>query len=79
MTATLAFTALLATVMLIVWLASRKAARAELELKYAKEKAKQDLSAAQVLAEYINLSADELNERVRKKREAAEQRLHNKN
>jgi len=74
----LIFAALLMSSVVLVWLASRKAARAELELKYAKERARREANAAEVLAEYINLDRDQLNERVRKKREAAKQRLHNK-
>lgn len=64
---------------LIVWVVSRKAARAASELKYAREYAKRQASAAEVLAKYINLSGDELSECVHKNREAAKQRMRNKN
>ena len=74
----LIFAALLMSSVVLVWLASRKAARVELELKYAKERARREANAAEVLAEYINLDHDQLNERVRKKREAAKQCLRNK-
>ena len=78
MKSALAFAALLMSSLLLVWLASRKAARADAELKYAKEKIKRNDSAAQILVEYVNLDSSKLAERVRKKREAAKQRLRNK-
>lgn len=59
----------------VVWAVSRKAARAELELKYAREYAKRQASAAEVLRTYTNLSGDELAKCVHEKREAAKQRM----
>lgn len=75
MTAALILLAFLGCGSVVVWVVSRKAARAELELKYAKEYAKRQASAAEVLRTYANLSGDELAERVREKREAAKQRM----
>lgn len=75
MTVALILLAFLGCGSVVVWAVSRKAARAELELKYAKEYAKRQASAAEVLRTYANLNGDELAERVRKKREAAKQRM----
>ena len=77
MSAALALLAFLGCGSVIVWAVSRKAAHAEMELKYAKEYAKRQASAAEVLCTYANLNVDELSERVHKKREAAKQRMHN--
>lgn len=75
MTAALILLAFLGCGAVVVWAVSRKAARAELELKYAKEYAKRQASAAEVLLTYADLSGAELAERVREKREAAKQRM----
>lgn len=79
MTAALILLAYLGCGSLIVWAVSRKAARAELELKYAKEYAKRQASSAEIMAKYANLSGDELSECMHKNREAAKQRMRNKN
>lgn len=75
MTAALILLAFLGCGSVVVWVVSRKAARAELELKYAKECAKRQASAAEVLRTYTNLSGDELAKCVREKRKAAKQRM----
>lgn len=75
MTTALAFLALLACIAAIVWLCGRKAARTEMELKYAKEYSKRQATSAEILNNYINLNGSELADRVREKREAAKQRL----
>lgn len=79
MTAALILLAYLGCGSLIVWAVSRKAARAELELKYAREYAKRQASAAEVLRTYANLSGDELAKCMREKRETAKQRMHDTN
>lgn len=75
MTTALAYLALIACLAAIAWLCGRKAARIETELKYAKEYSKRQANSAEILNNYINLNGSELAERVRKKREAAKQRL----
>lgn len=75
MNTALAYTALLFCIILIGYLVGRKAARAETELKYAKESAKRSASSAEIFNKYINLSSAELSDRVRKKRETAQQRM----
>lgn len=75
MSAALILLAFLGCGSIVVWVVSRKAARAELELKYAREYAKRQASAAEVLRTYTNLSGDELAKRVHEKREAAKQRM----
>ena len=63
---------------IVVWIVSRKAARAELELKYAREYAKRQASSAEIMSKYVNLSGDELSECVHKNRETTKQRMRNK-
>lgn len=63
---------------IVVWVVSRKAARAESELKYAQEYAKRQASSAEIMAKYANLSGDELSECVYKNRETAKQRMRDK-
>ena len=63
---------------IVVWIVSRKAARAESELKYAREYAKRQASSAEILAKYANLSGDELSECMHKNRETAKQHMRNK-
>lgn len=64
---------------IVVWVVSRKAARAESELKYAREYSKRQASSAEIMVKYANLSSDELSDCVHKNREAAKQRMRNKN
>lgn len=75
MKSALSFAALLLTAIVMIWLAGRKAARAEAELKNAKERIKQDENAGQILVEYLNMPASDVDDRVRQKREAAKQRM----
>ena len=63
---------------IVVWVVSRKAARAESELKYAQEYAKRQASAAEIMAKYANLSGDDLSECVHNNRETAKQRMRDK-
>lgn len=79
MTTALIYTALLATLTLIIWLAARKAGRAEKELEYAKRANKKQQAAGEILGRYVNMSSLELSERVREKRAAAKQRLRDQN
>ena len=55
----------------VVWVVSRKAARAEKELENAKKQIKEQQTASNILGKFINLSSVELLDRVRGKREKA--------
>lgn len=55
----------------VVWVVSRKAARAEKELENAKKQIKEQQTASNILGKFINLSSAELLDRVRGKREKA--------
>ena len=55
----------------VVWVVSRKAARAEKELENAKKQIKEQQTASNILGRFINLSSAELLDRVRGKREKA--------
>lgn len=79
MTTALIYTALLAVIALFVWLAARRAERAEKDLEYAKRANKKQQAAGEILNRYVNMSSLELSERVREKRKAAKQRMHCKN
>lgn len=62
----------------VVWVVSRKAARAEKELENAKKQIKEQQTASNILGKFINLSSAELLDRVRGKREKAlKRRLRN--
>ena len=62
----------------VVWVVSRKAARAEKELENAKKQIKEQQTASNILGKFINLSSVELLDRVRGKREKAlKRRLRN--
>lgn len=74
----LIYTAFLATVALIIYLAARKAGRAEKELEYAKQENQERRNAGEILNRYVNMSSYELSERVLEKRKAAAKRLHSK-
>ena len=74
----LIYTALLGTLAILIWLAARKAVRAEMELERAKKHIKEEAAAGEILTHYINMSGDELDECVRKKREALQQRMRSK-
>lgn len=72
----LVYLALLACGAFAIWRAAKRAGRAEVELKNAEKQGKASSAATDILSEYINLNSDELLSRVRKKREAATQRVH---
>ena len=55
----------------VVWVVSRNAARAEKELENAKKQIKEQQTASNILGKFINLSSVELLDRVRGKREKA--------
>lgn len=78
MTTALILAAYLGIGSIVVWIVSRKAARAELELKYARKYAKRQASAADIVSKYASLSGDDLSKCMREKRETAKQRMHNK-
>ena len=74
----LIYTAFLACVALIIYLAARKAGRAEKELEYAKKENADRRNAGEILNRYVNMSSYELSERVLEKRKAAAKRVHSK-
>ena len=55
----------------VVWVVARNEARAEKELENAKKQIKEQQTASNILAKFINLSSVELLDRVRGKREKA--------
>ena len=77
MNAALAYVALLASLIFMVWIAARRAGRAEKELEYAKKDNQRQRSSGEILNRYINLSSYELSQRVLEKRKAAAKRMRN--
>ena len=71
MNTALILAAFLFGVIVVVWVVSRKAARAEKELENAKKQIKEQQTASNILGKFINLSSAELLDRVRGKREKA--------
>lgn len=74
----LAYLATILSVVVMVWIAARKAGRAEKELEYAKKDNQRQRSSGEILNRYINLSSYELSQRVLEKRKAAAKRMRNK-
>lgn len=79
MTTALAYLALLATVITMVWLAARRAGRMEKELDYVKKENKQQKASNEIVGRYVNLSSYELSERVLEKRKNSRKRMSDKN
>ena len=74
----LVYLAFLATIAATIWIAARKAGRAEKELEYAKQDNRRQRNAGEILSRYLNLSSSELSQRVREKRETANKRMSSK-
>lgn len=74
----LLYTALLASMSLAIWLAARKAGRAEKELEHARQQVQDHESAGDILNNYINMSSEQLDNSVREHREAYKKRMHSK-
>ena len=74
----LAYLATILSVVAMVWIAARKAGRAEKELEYAKKDNQRQRSSGEILNRYINLSSYELSQRVLEKRKAAAKHMRNK-
>lgn len=78
MTTALAYLALLVCIVVVVWLAARRAGRAQKELEYARQDNLRQRNSGEILSRYINLSSYELSERVLEKRKASRKRVSNK-
>lgn len=74
----LLYTALLTSMSVIIWLAARKAGRAEKELEHARQQVRDHECAGEILNNYINMSSEQLADSVRKHREACKERMHSK-
>lgn len=75
MTSALLYAALLGTLAIIIWLAARKAARAEVELDYVKRAKDHHEKSNKIVRRYVNMSSLELSERVREKRSQQRRRM----
>lgn len=75
MTSALLYAALLGTMAIIIWLAARKAARAEVGLDYVKRANDHREKSNKIVRRYVNMSSLELSERVREKRSQQRRRM----
>ena len=78
MTTTLIYTVLLVVIVVVVWITARRAGRVQKELEYAKQDNRRQRTSEEILSRYINLSNDELTNRVREKRKTACERMSTK-
>ena len=78
MSTALAYTALLASIGIMIWLAARRAGRIEKELEHAKKENQRQRASGEIASRYVNLSSYELSQRVLEKRKTARKRMSNK-
>ena len=72
----LLYIAFLATIVFSVWIAARKAARAEKELEHARQNVRDHENAGEILNHYINMPSQQLADSVQQHREAYNKRMH---
>lgn len=72
------YTAFITTIVAIIWIVARKSGSTNKELEYAKQDITRRNAESEVLDNYINLTSDELSERVCEKRKTASERMHSK-
>lgn len=72
----LIYIAFLATIVCSVWIAARKAARAEKELEHARQQIQDRDNAGEILNNYINMSSQQLTDSVQQHRKTYNKRMH---